>query len=817
MPPRQQYVQCDSLRTLECELDSLRDKLAISESEETWDTIAKAILRFTLLLQNGALNFPHEVVNGLRSVARPLNSAILSERSRLSGAAIDLLKAAGEGLGKTFDGLIPLYIPTLLTLCSRSNKVFITRAKACMINIIEATQAPTILSYLAEAAKDKSLSLRLSAAEGGLACLNSFNPPDLEKEARAREVEALIKATATDPSADIRKVSRKLFEAYKILLPHRVDNFTAPLTPIAKKYLDIRSRAPSASTSNPPSRPTSSQSTHSLNAVSRPKPTITKSSTTLFPTASGSNVPDGLMRTRTISSTSGPSLTRSESAPSTSQSTSAVTSNAAPLRPPVVGPSRPRPAPAPAAVQRGPTRPTISRDMPPPATIPIRPQPVPATMRPTSESPEPNPFALPESKSNPLKNSGGPMRPNGGPSRVPQEAGEQKQRVVGGARRVLLPEPAPQPVPPAPAPVAEVRKATTPPAGHSRTPSNASVDQVPPSKPPTKPEVSTRAPVTAPVAKPDVKKIDPSKTKARSNAPPANAKASSGTRRAADPSMSTSTVNTTTHRTTNTTMTTTSRRTGTTSSRLTEPTQSQLARAKSTKPMPTKKNEVAKPIGNKPVPTKAAPPPKGGMVTTRRRVVSTAPKLAAPSAPPPEVAAAAAVPLPKSPSPGPSPLPVQPMSRDKRKASPAPVSPSPSPSVSPTREDNESISSTGDQEHDTTIMQQQPAADLPQILEPEADSDPQSPAPPSPAAAVIQIDPATPDPSTPRPTFPAFQTVPETPISSLLESIQRGFDFSPAPPFDPDQTCTYGGMLSPEELRCDPLAVGERRPLHPIS
>ncbi|THH29280.1 hypothetical protein EUX98_g4908 [Antrodiella citrinella] len=223
MPPRQQFVQCDSLRTLECELDSIRDKLAIPESEDTWDTLAKSVTRFTTLIQNGAANFPNEVATGLRSIARPLNSAILSERSRLSGAGIDLLKAAAEWIGKAFDGLIPLYLPTLLTLCSRSNKVFISRAKACVINIIEATQAPIILSYLAEASKDKSLSLRLSAAEGCLACLNSFNPPDLEKEVRGRDVETLIKSTATDPSADIRKVGKRIFEAYKILLPHRVD------------------------------------------------------------------------------------------------------------------------------------------------------------------------------------------------------------------------------------------------------------------------------------------------------------------------------------------------------------------------------------------------------------------------------------------------------------------------------------------------------------------------------------------------------------------------------------------------------------------
>ena len=55
-----------------------------------------------------------------------------------------------------------------------------------------------------------------------LLCLKSFNPPDLEKESRAKEIEATIRATAVDANADVRKVARKIFDAYKILLPRRV-------------------------------------------------------------------------------------------------------------------------------------------------------------------------------------------------------------------------------------------------------------------------------------------------------------------------------------------------------------------------------------------------------------------------------------------------------------------------------------------------------------------------------------------------------------------------------------------------------------------
>jgi CLIP-associating protein 1/2 len=118
---------------------------------------------------------------------------------------------------------MPLFFPTLLILCTRTNKVFITRARACILAFIESTQLPVILTYLSDASRDKSVSLRLTAVDSVLACLNCFNPPDVEKDARAKIIEDVIKATARDASADVRKVSRKVFDAYTVLLPNRVD------------------------------------------------------------------------------------------------------------------------------------------------------------------------------------------------------------------------------------------------------------------------------------------------------------------------------------------------------------------------------------------------------------------------------------------------------------------------------------------------------------------------------------------------------------------------------------------------------------------
>ncbi|OCH93134.1 hypothetical protein OBBRIDRAFT_725457, partial [Obba rivulosa] len=216
---------CTSVPALDEQLAAIRDSVCLPESDETWDTIAHAIQRLASLTRGSALVFGPYFITSIRTLSRPLTGAITSERSRLSGIAIDLVCVLSDVLADLFTPLIPLFLPTLLVLCSRTNKVFITRAKACIATIIQNTRSISILPYLLDAAKDKSSSLRLAAAEGALACLNSFNPPDFEKEPRAREVEGIIRAVATDANADVRKIGRQIFEAYKVLLPKRVERY----------------------------------------------------------------------------------------------------------------------------------------------------------------------------------------------------------------------------------------------------------------------------------------------------------------------------------------------------------------------------------------------------------------------------------------------------------------------------------------------------------------------------------------------------------------------------------------------------------------
>ncbi|KAJ7713959.1 clasp N terminal-domain-containing protein [Mycena maculata] len=226
------------------QFDSIRPDLFLPETEETWDRIARGLAALTTACDDMNMNMytPPDLVVVIRSISRPLISAMNSERGRLSGVAIDLVAVVASSLGVAFDPLLSPFFPVLLAMSSRTSKVTVARARTCILTIIEATHLPSILSYLMQSVADKSVSLRQTIVESTLACMNCFNPPDLEKDPRAKDIEAIIRATARDANAEVRKVSKKVFEAYKLLLPSRLESFTTPLTPTTRKYLDIQSK-----------------------------------------------------------------------------------------------------------------------------------------------------------------------------------------------------------------------------------------------------------------------------------------------------------------------------------------------------------------------------------------------------------------------------------------------------------------------------------------------------------------------------------------------------------------------------------------------
>lgn len=161
-----------------------------------------------------------------------------SERTRLSGTAIDLLLCMAFKLGSHFEPLLHAFIPTVLKLCTRTNKIYISRARALLDAITINTSLTCLIPYLEHSCHDKSTSLRAVGIDFIFHSLNRYNPPDLEKY--VVNVEGAIKATGRDKDAEVRNISRKVFDSYKLLWPERVDEWVFPIVKMPRQLADPR-------------------------------------------------------------------------------------------------------------------------------------------------------------------------------------------------------------------------------------------------------------------------------------------------------------------------------------------------------------------------------------------------------------------------------------------------------------------------------------------------------------------------------------------------------------------------------------------------
>ena len=153
---------------------------------------------------------------------------MLSERGRLSSTAVELCSNIAHGLGNNFKPLVPIMVPALIDLCRRPNKIVLTRAQACLMDVVCMTHCSDILRHLRTATKDKSVQLRKACADATLKALQKWGVHEIGK--RVEDVEDIIKAIGRDPGPDVRKVAKEIYEIYSTTWPERLREYVCYLT-----------------------------------------------------------------------------------------------------------------------------------------------------------------------------------------------------------------------------------------------------------------------------------------------------------------------------------------------------------------------------------------------------------------------------------------------------------------------------------------------------------------------------------------------------------------------------------------------------------
>lgn len=149
---------------------------------------------------------------------------MLSDRGRLSGAATDLLQSFAPRLGTAFQPLVQLYLPPLIRLLARPNKVYLKRAKSCLSKIITNCPLPNILPHLRNGLDDKSDECKRSAATAIEQAIDEWDRARWH-ERDLELLEVCLRKMAADKDAKVRQTGKKVWAQFQDVWPERVEEY----------------------------------------------------------------------------------------------------------------------------------------------------------------------------------------------------------------------------------------------------------------------------------------------------------------------------------------------------------------------------------------------------------------------------------------------------------------------------------------------------------------------------------------------------------------------------------------------------------------
>ncbi|KAJ2384542.1 hypothetical protein GGI23_006906, partial [Coemansia sp. RSA 2559] len=212
-------------------------RLDVVEHEETWQQIDNALKDLTSLVKAGATKLD-AFASLMKQASKYLNNAIISERTRLSGTALELVEEMARQMETRFQPVGDMVFPTVLKTCARANKVFVTRGIKCLTTVITyahaGEQAPRVCMA---ATTDPNKTMRASATKLLMSMVSCCTVPELAPHMAA--VENAISLGVIDANPDARTTSRQTYEIYIKRFADRVDQFHAGLSATARKYLKI--------------------------------------------------------------------------------------------------------------------------------------------------------------------------------------------------------------------------------------------------------------------------------------------------------------------------------------------------------------------------------------------------------------------------------------------------------------------------------------------------------------------------------------------------------------------------------------------------
>ncbi|ORZ39504.1 clasp N-terminal domain-containing protein [Catenaria anguillulae PL171] len=214
------------------ELNSLGQLIGAKETEQNWQSIDKAVGKLTAIIaqhnNDGEPSHRDSLFKFVKAKRTNLVAYLKTERTSFSGTVCKLLETIATTFAATQHSPDELFIEPLISLTSRTNKLFQQRSTAALLAIMASASPDLIVPKLAEAAKHKSSPTRLSTTQ----CFKKLLEVDQERpdklESHTPSIEAALKLLTQDAVQQIRELARTTVSLYMKMFSLRANLCVAP-------------------------------------------------------------------------------------------------------------------------------------------------------------------------------------------------------------------------------------------------------------------------------------------------------------------------------------------------------------------------------------------------------------------------------------------------------------------------------------------------------------------------------------------------------------------------------------------------------------
>jgi len=139
----------------------------------------------------------------------------------LSGTATELVQRCAYVLADEFDALVDAFVPAIIKLTGRANKVFVTRCMSCMDTILSACSPVRMLPRFLEMLSHPNKNVRLGGVTFIGKLIEHADPSSLAEHLPT--VGEALGLGLHDAAAEVRVLSSKAFQSFKQSFSEQAD------------------------------------------------------------------------------------------------------------------------------------------------------------------------------------------------------------------------------------------------------------------------------------------------------------------------------------------------------------------------------------------------------------------------------------------------------------------------------------------------------------------------------------------------------------------------------------------------------------------